>query len=189
MSEYLFQFINQFVVSPQILFFILIVSTFVLEDAATIGAVGLSVAGAIDPLWGYIAVLSGIIIGDIGLYYIGCGAEKNKCIKRKTAKYDLKKYREKIKKHSVIAILTSRFIPGARTPTYLAMGYFNISFILFFITAAVAVSVWTTALFWGLYFLGDIIAPHVSGWTTVFIAIFIVTFYVVIKNIKSRQQK
>lgn len=175
--------------SPEILFLVIVIATFILEDAATIGAVGLAIADAISPFNAYIAVLSGIILGDIGLYYIGYGAEKNKWMKRKTEKYDLSKYREKIKKHSVIAILTSRFIPGARTPTYLAMGYFNVSFFVFFITAAVAVSLWTSFLYWGLYYLGHIILPYVSGWVTAFTAILIVTFYIIASNIRSWKKK
>lgn len=189
MSDNFFLFIETLMLAPEILFLVLLAATFILEDAATVAAVGMAVAGVINPIWAYVAVLSGIIIGDVGLYYIGRGAEKNKWMKRKTEKYDLEKYRKKIQNHSVIAILTSRFIPGARTPTYLAMGYFHVSFTIFFLTAAVAVSLWTTFLFWGLYYLGDIIAPYVSGWTTAFIAIFIVTFYTIITNIRSRKKQ
>lgn len=188
MFEDFFQLINGSMLSPQILFLAIIAATFILEDAATIGAVGLAVAETIHPFGAYIAVLSGIIIGDIGLYYIGYGAEKNKWFRRKTAKYDLTKYRDKIQKHSVIAILTSRFIPGARTPTYLAMGYFQVSFVKFFLTAALAVSVWTTLLFWGLYYIGNIILPYMSGWGALFIAMLIVTFYVILTNIKSKKK-
>lgn len=188
MADYFFQLIHDLMLSPEVLFFALVLATFVLEDAATIGAVGLAIVQSIDAIWAYSAVLIGIILGDIGLYYIGYYAEKNAFLKRKTEKHNLQKYKQKIHDHSVTAILTSRFIPGARTPTYLAMGYFHVPFIRFFMAAAIAVGIWTSFLFWGLYYIGNLILPYVSGWFSIVIAIFIVTFCLFVTKLKSHRK-
>jgi len=133
--------------------------TFVLEDATTVGC-GLLVAdGKMDIGVAYIGVASGIAIGDLGLYAIGrlCGGRLLKWGWLSAEKMD--RAHGWFGRNVVSAVVFSRFVPGMRTPTYLAAGVFGADVWKFLATAVAASLVWTALLMGIVASVGEAVLP------------------------------
>jgi membrane protein DedA with SNARE-associated domain len=125
-------------------------ATFVLEDAAAIGAGLLLAAGAIGWPTAFFSCYLGIWTGDAGLYAL--------------ARFAGRKWFERsaFKKHSVavdrsekwfgdngtLILIFSRCVPGARLPTYLAAGFLRWPFPRFLLVTGLAALFWTAFVLW-----------------------------------------
>ncbi|MFK8028636.1 MAG: VTT domain-containing protein [Gammaproteobacteria bacterium] len=125
-------------------------STFISEDATCIGA-GLLVASGQLPFWpAAIACLIGIFVGDALLFLLG-RVLGTQAIERAPLKWvisntGIETAKAWFARRGAIAIVTSRFVPGTRLPTYVAAGALGASFARFsgwFLLAAV---IWTPSL-------------------------------------------
>lgn len=139
------------------------VGTFVLEDATTIGCGLLVAADRMDPRVAYIGVASGIAIGDLGLYAIGklCGGRLLKWGWLSADKMD--RAHGWFERNVVSAVVFSRFVPGMRTPTYLAAGVFGAHVWKFLATAIVASLVWTALLMGIVAAIGEAVLPALGA--------------------------
>ncbi len=173
MHDTILNLLTQVTQTPEILFFLLIIATFILEDAATIAAASVALLGEISPVSAYIAVMIGIVLGDIGLYYGGKFARKWAWLNTKISKYDVYKYETRIAKHAFMTIIISRFIPGTRLPVYLSMGYFNVPVATFMMAVLIAVAGWTSLLYWGWYYVGSQIQDYLSP-------VYMITFAIIL---------
>lgn len=189
MHDAILHSLDQLTSYPVLLFIILIVATFVLEDAATIAAASLALLGKIAPFSAYIAVMIGIVLGDIGLYYGGFCSQKWRWLNQKMKKYDLNKYQEKVKEHAFMTIIISRFVPGTRLPVYLSMGYFNVPIEKFMIAVLIAVAGWTSLLFWGWYYIGAIIKDYLSPQYMIGFALILALAYYIIVRFRKNNKK
>ena len=146
----------QSVINDPLLFALLIIiTTFILEDLAITATAIITVQNDMSVYMPLMALFIGIVIGDIGLYAIGKYSSLH-FLKRFIDNKKVQKAHTIIDKNLILAIFTSRFIPGMRLPTYTAIGFFNISFKKFLFTVLVAVSLWSGAVFYLFYTFGDI---------------------------------
>ena len=142
----------------------IIFGTFVLEDAATVlaalrtGAGGLSIPLALGSLY------VGIVVGDLGLYGLGRLARRVAFIERWFGHDRLTLAGECLDEHLFKVVLISRFLPGARLPTYTACGFTNCDFRRFALAAIVATLAWTSLLFTASLFAGQAIIAHLGTW-------------------------
>ncbi len=137
-------------VTALVLLLLIIVATFVTEDLTTI-SVGVMVAqGRIDFLFGTLACFLGIFIGDILLYlagrYLGRPAVAHAPLKWFVSDKAVAKSSGWFARQGVKVILASRFVPGARLPTYFAAGLLRTKFWWFTFYFALACAVWTPLL-------------------------------------------
>jgi membrane protein DedA with SNARE-associated domain len=133
-----------------VLFGLIVVATFISEDLTTI-SVGVMVAqGRIEFLFGVIACFLGIFIGDILLYlagrYLGRPAVARAPLKWFVSEKAVEKSSAWFARQGVKVIFASRFVPGARLPTYFAAGVLRTKFWWFTIYFAIACAVWTPLL-------------------------------------------
>jgi len=149
---------------PLIIYLFLFLFTFVLEDVATVSAALLSSYGHIMPEIAYMALLAGIVLGDLGLYGLGYLASHFKWAKRLLERKKVTLVNEWLDKREVIAVFGARFVPGARLPTYTAMGFFRLSFAKFIITVFFASVVWTSILFIAVYAVGEVFVDQLHEW-------------------------
>ncbi|HZS04294.1 MAG TPA: alpha/beta fold hydrolase [Blastocatellia bacterium] len=137
-------------VTAFVLLLMIIAATLVSEDLTTI-SVGVMVAqGRVGFLFGTIACFLGIFIGDIMLFLAGRWLGRP-ALARAPLKWLLRP--EAVERSSawfsrkgVVVIAASRFLPGARLPTYFAAGLLNTSFWWFTFYFALACAVWTPLL-------------------------------------------
>ncbi len=163
---------------PWIICLFIFLFTFVLEDVATVSAALLSSYGHIQPEMAYVCLLAGIILGDLGLYGLGYGASRFKWAQSILEKKRVVMVHDWLDQREVVAVLAARFVPGARLPTYTAMGFFQLSFIKFMITVFVASVLWTTILFVAIFQIGEVFVEelHALRWPLAAIMILAVIF-------------
>ena len=149
---------------PMIQGVLILLGTFVLEDAATILAAMDVQVGKVSLAVALIALYLGIILGDVGLYGLGRLAVETPWARRWVPPERFGSSREWLQKHVVKVVFVSRFLPGARLPTYTACGYFRASLRHFALAAIGATLIWTTLLFSVSLHIGSFMAEHLGVW-------------------------
>ena len=142
----------------------IMVGTFILEDAATVLAARQVPAGNIRPAVALAALYSGIVLGDLGLYGLGRLAALSSWINGLVSAERHSHGRRWISQRVFRVVLVSRFMPGARLPTYTACGFLGVSFTRFAVAAIVATSLWTSLLFVVSLRVGHLLMEHFGAW-------------------------
>lgn len=142
----------------------IILGTFVLEDAATVAAAMAVQAGKIALPVGLVALYLGIVLGDFGLYGLGRLAGAFPWARRLIPEPRQKASRQFLERHVFKVVFISRFIPGARLPTYTACGFLHASFRSFMLAAITATLIWTTCLFGVSFRVGRLLMEHLGAW-------------------------
>ena len=120
-------------------------ATFVLEDAAAIGAGLLLAAGQISWPAAFLACFLGIWLGDVGLYALARFAGRNWFENSSLRKHSAQVVRSEkwFAQRGALILIFSRAVPGARLPTYLAAGFLRVPFAKFLFITGTAAFVWT----------------------------------------------
>jgi membrane protein DedA with SNARE-associated domain len=120
-------------------------ATFVLEDAAAVGAGLLLSAGQITWPAAFTACFLGIWLGDAGLYALARFAGREWFEHSSFRKYSAKVARSEkwFAERGTPILIFSRLLPGARLPTYLAAGFLRVSAARFLSVTGVAAFAWT----------------------------------------------
>lgn len=133
-----------------ILMSLIALSTLISEDLTCIGAGLLVAQGRIDFLLGAFACFFGIFVGDILLFFAGRCLGRP-VLKRAPLKWfvrasDVEKSSVWFSRRGLAVIFASRFVPGARLPTYFAAGLLDTSFWWFALYFLLAGVVWAPLL-------------------------------------------
>lgn len=153
--------------NPFFLFMAIIAATFILEDAATVGAGILAAEGAVNPAVALSALYVGIICGDLGLYGLGYLAAGRSWLRRRIGLKRLREGRRFLDRRLTLTLFGARSIPGLRFPTYTASGFFRVSFVKFALVAIVAAALWTTVFFGLVYGFGQGAVAVLGEWSWV----------------------
>lgn len=139
-------------------------ATFVLEDAAAIGAGLLLAAGEISWPAAFTACFLGIWLGDAGLYALARFAGRNWFERSRLNKFSTQVNRSQqwFTHHGTLALIFSRIIPGARLPTYLAAGFLRMPAPRFLLVTGVAAFIWTASIL----FLVQAFGAQITGWVS-----------------------
>jgi membrane protein DedA with SNARE-associated domain len=142
--------------------------TFVQEDTPTVSAALLSAAGSLSWRSGFLGCFLGIWIGDALLYLVarawGRPLAERGWVRRFLDRAAVAQSERWFEKKGTWLILTSRFVPGTRLPTYLAAGFLRLSFPRFLLMTGIAVGVWTAALFGLARLFGDELLARLRSW-------------------------
>lgn len=141
---------------PALLPVAIIIGTFILEDAATILVGVMAADGTLSAPIGLASLYAGIVLGDFGLYALGRLTVSHKWVRRYVSHQRLDPFRDLLQRQLITAVISTRFLPGARLPTYLACGLFHVSFGRFALSVVIATAMWTTLLFGVAYAFGEL---------------------------------
>ncbi|WP_419729511.1 DedA family protein [Lichenicola sp.] len=166
----------------------IIVGTFILEDAATVLAAMQVQDGKLNWMLALAALYAGIVLGDLGLYGLGRLASHWPWALRFLPEQKRSSGRNWIEKRVFRVVFISRFVPGARLPTYTTCGYLHASFRRFALAAILATSIWTTLLFIVSRHIGQFLIDHFGAWRWAGIAVFVVAI-VLIGRLVARLQR
>jgi len=133
--------------NPYAIALAIILATFVLEDAASVGAALLSASGAISAPLAILALAFGIITGDLGLYALGRAARTQGWVRDRIGEARITRGRRWLGHRLVPALLAARFVPGTRLPTYAASGFLAVPFGRFAAVTAGASLLWIGVVF------------------------------------------
>src|SRR6266404_3131401 len=142
--------------------------TFVQEDTPTVGAAILSAAGTLSWWTSFLGCFLGIWIGDALLYLIarswGRPMAEHALVRRFFDPAPVTRSEQWFEKKGTWLVMSSRFVPGTRLPTYLAAGFLRLSFPRFLVMTGIAVGVWTAALFGLARVFGDGLLDRMRSW-------------------------
>jgi membrane protein DedA with SNARE-associated domain len=143
---------------------LIVLGTFVLEDAATVLAAMQAQSGAIAIPVALSALYAGIVLGDLGLYLLGHLSAKVRWAARIIPPRRMRQGRDWLSGRVFQVVFISRFIPGARLPTYTACGFLGADWKRFALAAVVATLVWTSLLFGVSLKLGALLMQYLGPW-------------------------
>lgn len=142
----------------------IILSTFVLEDAATVGTAMAVQDGRVVLLTALLALYAGIVLGDLGLYGLGNLAARIDWVARWIPPQPAAQGRAWLERHVFKTVFVARFLPGVRLPTYTSCGYLGASLSRFAAAAVGATLIWTTLLFGVSLRVGQVLMDHLGVW-------------------------
>lgn len=158
---------------------IIVLGTFVLEDAATVLA-AMDVQEGLVPLPVALASLyAGIVLGDLGLYGLGRLAAAVPWARRWAPPEKFRQSRAWLETHVFKVVFISRFLPGARLPTYTACGFLGTDLASFALAAVLATALWTSMLFGVSLHVGHLLIVYLGAWRWVGMAGFALTIILV----------
>ncbi len=159
--------------NPYLLALLIIISTYLLEDAAIVSAALLSTDGMISPFLAFYALFIGIFSGDLGLYAIGFLMKKSTTFKNWIGQNKIDVARNWLNRRMILTVFLVRPVPGLRFPVYTACGFVGLPFNRFFYMVLIASIAWTGTIFSGVFFLGKSFWPNLSSWKWLLLLIFI----------------
>lgn len=149
---------------PLIVALAIIVATFILEDAATVAAAMLASDGVLPVSLAIIALITGIVLGDVGLYGLGRLSTKSPWIRGLLQRRRAIDARNWMVGRIIPMVFAARFIPGSRFPSYTAAGLFGLPFGRFAMAAFLAVTLQTSLLFTLMINFGIYFRDRLGGW-------------------------
>lgn len=137
---------------------LLAAATLITEDLTCIAAGVMAAQGRIDFALAAFACFLGIYVGDLLLFlagrWLGRAALSRAPVKWFVSERAVRRGSEWMQHQGAKVIFISRFLPGARLPTYFAAGALRTSFWKFALYFAIACAVWTPLLVGLAMFLG-----------------------------------
>jgi len=150
------------------------------EDLPTVSAALLAAAGNLNWQAGFLGVFLGIWIGDALLYLLARGVGRpllqHSWAKRFFEPAAVARSEQWFAEKGTWLLLSSRFVPGTRLPTYLAAGFLRLPFGRFLLVTGTAVVGWTVGIFllakaFGADLLNWLTRWNSSGWAVLLLGI------------------
>jgi membrane protein DedA with SNARE-associated domain len=113
--------------SPWGVYLLIVVTPFIQEDTAVVGAATASISG-VNPLACYLLLVFGITGSDLFKYWIGRASHAFAWTRRMTQRADVLAARERVLKRLGVTLVIARFVPGTRIPLFVASGLFHAPF-------------------------------------------------------------
>jgi membrane protein DedA with SNARE-associated domain len=149
---------------PFIVALAILLATFILEDVATVTAGMLASDGILPIYLALFALISGIVLGDLGLYGLGHLSTKSPWVRRLLERRRAIDIRNFMDQSLVPMVFAARFIPGTRLPSYTASGLLGLPFWRFATAAFFAVILQTTLLFGVMVYFGINFRDQLGAW-------------------------
>jgi membrane protein DedA with SNARE-associated domain len=143
---------------------VIVIGTFILEDAATVIAAMQADDGRLSPALALAALYVGIILGDLGLYGLGRLSAKVPMVARMLPPHRAEAMRAWLDGRVFKVVLISRFLPGLRLPTYTTCGFVGANLRQFALAVVIATICWTTLLFGVSLRIGQVLIDHFGAW-------------------------
>jgi membrane protein DedA with SNARE-associated domain len=167
----------------------IIAGTFILEDAATAAAAMSVQSGAVAFPVALVSLYLGIVLGDLGLYGLGRLAATFPWARRLIPAQRQDRGRNWLNRHVFKVVFISRFVPGARLPTYTTCGFLGVNLTQFTLAAIGATLIWTSALFALSLRVGKFLLEQAGTWRWVGALGFIVVIIVMGRIAAKVQEK
>jgi membrane protein DedA with SNARE-associated domain len=153
--------------------------TFVQEDVPTVSAALLVAAGVLNLEAGFLGVFLGIWMGDALLYVLARGVGRP-LLHRSWARGFLDpaavaRSEQWFEERGSWLLLSSRFVPGTRLPTYLAAGFLRLPFTRFLLVTGLAVAMWTVGIFMLASTFGPALLNGLQSWNSGGLAVLALT--------------
>jgi membrane protein DedA with SNARE-associated domain len=164
---------------------IIFFTTFLHEDVAILAAAYSRVEDNMPLLFAYLSVYLGIICGDIFIYGLGHVAQNNRWLREKIIGPKVERIKLWLETHLVRVLIICRFTPGLLFPTFVACGWFRISFKRFAFVSILAGAIYSSVMLTLAVVFGDVLHRQFGIWIWV-VLIVLVAAYALRNSFKPR---
>lgn len=164
--------------SGWVLYFSIFFLPFIQEDAAVIGAATASLAGAAPTAFLLTAILTGLVASDAWKYWMGRLARRYKWAHKFAEKPGVSIAGDLVRKEFVQTMLTARFVPGTRIPTYIACGFFQADYARYVLTLVLTASLYVGLVFGLFHSVGAVAGEKAIIWLPVGAIVCLVAYVV-----------
>lgn len=140
---------------------------FIQEDVAVIGAATASLAGAAHTEFIVPVILAGLVASDAWKYWMGRLARRYDWAHKFAEKPGVSVAGDLIRKEFMQTMLTARFVPGTRIPTYIAAGFFKANYPRYLLTLMFTASLYVAIVFVLFHSAGAVAGEHALFWLPV----------------------
>ena len=155
---------------------VVVISTFMLEDLAIIGAALLAASEKMAPGVAFSAVCLGMFIGDTALYLLGRAALIWPKLRRKIRHPIIQKQVQPLRDSPWKQLMLIRCMPGLRTFGYIACGLARVPATPFCFANLASIIAWAAALFITTYVLGRQFGEQLHEWMWFLLPFAIIAF-------------
>lgn len=159
---------------------------FVQEDVAVIAAATASIGGAGAWQLLFVAVLLGLTASDVWKYWVGWFARRYKWAHRFAEKPGVSVAGKLVQDELYKTLLTARFVPGTRIPTYVACGFFAAPYVRF-VTYVVSTAFLYVAFMFALFHAVGEVAGERAKVALPIVAITLVGAYILFRWLRHRR--
>ena len=159
---------------------------FIQEDAAVIGAATASIMGLAPTPFLVAAILTGLVFSDGWKYWIGRLARRYDWAHKFAEKPGVSVAGDLVRKEFIQTMLTARFVPGTRIPTYVACGFFKANYAKYVLTLILTASLYIGIMFTLFHVGGAVAGEQAKVWLPV-TAVTLLVLYVAFRWSTHRQ--
>jgi len=134
--------------------FAIVAASTCLEDVAVVFAGVAAASHYISPPIAVLSVMVGVGLSDFFFFGLGKLAQTHPRLRRFVEHERAAPFRNWIHDELLTTVVTARFLPGFRWPTFLACGFFGVPFKRFAPIAIVSDIIWSVTLFTLAYLFG-----------------------------------
>lgn len=170
-----------------VLFGALFLTPFLQEDFGVILAAAASLAGAAPTAFLAVAILTGLVASDAWKYWMGRLARRYQWAHKFAEKPGVSIAGDLIRKEFMQTMLTARFVPGTRIPTYIAAGFFKADYARYILTLMFTASLYIVVVFGLFHTVGLVAGEEAIAWLP-FVAIAILVSYILFRWINHKRR-
>jgi membrane protein DedA with SNARE-associated domain len=159
--------------------------TFLHEDVAILTAAFSHVEHGMPLIFAYSSIFLGIISGDLLIYGLGHFAQKNAWLRSKVIGPKVERVKLWLENHLVRVLLLCRITPGLLFPTFIACGWFKISFKRFALITVISGITYSSVVLTLIIVFGNLVLVHLDYWAWILLFA-VVVVYGIRKALKPR---
>ena len=171
-----------------VLFGALFLTPFLEEDFGVILAATASLAGTAPTILLIAAILTGLVASDAWKYWMGRLARRYQWAHKFAEKPGVSVAGDLIRKEFLQTMLTARFVPGTRIPTYIAAGFFKAHYPKYVLTLVFTASLYIGVVFSLFHTVGAVAGEEAIVWMPL-VTITLLAAYILFRWINHRRKK
>ncbi|MAW78645.1 MAG: hypothetical protein CMI63_00255 [Parvularcula sp.] len=160
---------------------------FIQEDVAVIGAATVSLADVVHTEAVLPVILAGLVASDAWKYWMGRLARRYEWAHKFAEKPGVSVAGDLIRKEFLETMLTARFVPGTRIPTYIAAGFFKAHYPRYILTLALTASLYVGIVFGLFHSVGAVAGEEALIWLPVG-AVVLLAAYILFRWLNHRRK-
>jgi membrane protein DedA with SNARE-associated domain len=150
---------------------ILFLVPFLHEDIAIIAAALLVAQHRLSYQLAFVCIFLGMVARDLLLFGLGALARHNALARRYLIRPRVQQLGDWLDGKMLWVIFVGRVVPGLMFPTYIAIGWFNLSFKRFLLGTTILSLVYLPVVFGIVYVLGSAAFSRLGNWTWVIVLV------------------
>lgn len=160
--------------------------TFAHEDVAIVAAAFAHVEYDLPLLWAGLSVYAGIVISDLSIYALGRLAQRNAWLRSRIIGPRIDNAKIWLNEHLMRSVAMCRLTPGLLFPTYVACGWFRLSFGKFALASALSAVIYTPIALTLVVLFGATVLQRMGEWAWAVVLLLVIIL--IVHNVRKPSQ-